>query len=328
MFTNNTSKARSTVVTYERIAKTLLRRAERLIQRGDLGVITDPPRMVAFAYLDVEPTISAASARLYRAAAVYWIQQHPGEHTEDAMTLLCPEPSESDQFHEEDLALKREALLSTPRGSQQKAKWLEQDDWQRLFEALAAHTNPWSGLTRNWLLAGLLTGLRPCEWRQAAWLEPKLTVQNAKATNGRSHGRTRTLNLVRSAPHERLIVEDLAGLLSKLNDEEYQQAYDGVRNLLRRVARVVFKRRQTFPSLYTPRHVFAARAKSTYKEDWVAALMGHASPRTAQTHYARASHARNGRPLTVEPSEADIDAVRQSVMRARQVIARAGRPAT
>jgi hypothetical protein len=266
MLTNQPTKTLTTIATYERIAKTLFRRAHRLLAAGDMGVIRDPERLLAFAFLDAEPKVCEATARLYRAAAVYWVKANPGEHTDDAMTLLCPEPSESDDFHEEKLALKRSELTCL-RGSQQKAKWLDPADWTRLIEALAARPNVWSTLAVDWLLAGLCTGLRPCEWRNTNWQDDKLTVLNAKATNARSHGITRTLDLTRSSASEREVVKRLSAHLNSMSDEAFEEAYTGVRNLIRRVARKVFPRRERFPTLYTARHVFAARAKATWNPE-------------------------------------------------------------
>lgn len=320
MLTNSTTQMPSTIATYERIAKTLFRRADRLTAAGYMGAISDPERLIACAYADAEPMVCKATARLYHAAAVYWVKANLGPHTYDALEMLCPEPSQSDYFHAEKIAKKRSELTCL-RGAQQKAKWLDQADWTKLIEALAARSNVWSTLSIDWLLGGLCTGLRPCEWRNTNWQADTLTVANAKATNERSHGITRTLDLTRSSTNERQVVERLSLHLSSMSDEAYKEAYNGVRNLIRRVAREIFPRRELFPTLYTARHVFAARAKATWSPAWVAALMGHASIRTAQTHYARAHRARDGRPLEVEPSAADVAAVCQRILRAQTALA-------
>jgi len=92
----------------------------------------------------------------------------------------------------------------------------------------------------------------------------------------------------------------------------YRDLYNGVRNLIRVQARQVFVGRKQYPTLYTARHCFAARAKTTYNREEVAALMGHASIATAGRHYAAAGFARGGRPLDVEPTFADVQAVRRA----------------
>src|SRR5260363_111525 len=72
---------------------------------------------------------------------------------------------------------------------------------QRDFEALVARlSNPkqnsdYAKRTALWLAAAAVTGLRPCEWRTAQLNEDatQLIVQNAKATNGRANGASRTI---------------------------------------------------------------------------------------------------------------------------------------
>ena len=57
----------------------------------------------------------------------------------------------------------------------------------------------WHQFLRAWLRAAIVTGLRPVEWKSAQLVnnngEYYLKIQNAKNTNGRSHGIDRTLLL-------------------------------------------------------------------------------------------------------------------------------------
>jgi integrase len=312
MLMQNPTKTLTTIATYERLGRRLTRRADELERLDEMGEVQDFDRRVAIAYLDLEPTISKATARLYRAAAIYCVQKDPGDFECEAMHMLAPEPSERDDFHEEWLTEQRAKNLTALRGAQQKAKWLPEQDWQALFIALGKSDSKWAMPAIQWLAATLVTGLRPIEWRNAVLTGKCLTVQNAKATNGRAHGETRTLDLSRSAAVERSAVGAFVETVKQHAESGFPDLYNGVRSLLRRIARRVFEGRKKFPSLYTARHVFAARAKATFGRDWVAALMGHASTSTAARHYARAHHARGGRPLGVEPSQDNVDAVRRS----------------
>ena len=89
----------------------------------------------------------------------------------------------------------------------------------------------------------------------------------------------------------------------------YAALYRGARELIADVGRRVLCPRDRYPSLYTARHAFASSAKLTFPQHVVAALMGHASVDTAPRHYAAARFARGGRPLEVDPSPQDVQAV-------------------
>ena len=294
---------------YLRIVARLDRHATRLVEAGEMAVIDDKNVRIAIAYRDLEPTITAASARLYRAAVRHAITHEPGSRDWDAEALIDPEPCAAESARLDDLAQQRKVNLVTLRGAQQKAKWLPMAEWARLNTALGATHNPWARAAQQWIVATLIVGLRPCEWRRAKVVGTSLVVVNAKATNGRAHSETRTIGLARCVKEDRAMVASFAEWVSQLDDPGYKAAYDGVRDLIRVTARTTFPGRDRHPSLYTARHSFAARAKATHSREGVAALMGHASTLTAGRNYAHSRHARGGRPLDAEPSPADIAAV-------------------
>jgi integrase len=304
--------AESTIASYRRLTLLLLRHSDRMKNAGRLGLVTDFALRLAFAFEDLEPRITAASARLYRAAATNAISSNPGDRDTEALAILQPEPSEEETYRVDKLAEMRASNLTTLRGAQQKAKWVSGADWKRLLSALGRRDSMWAEPAIDWLAAGLVVGLRPCEWQHATFNDGKLCVQNAKATNGRAHGPERTIDVSRSSRLEQEVVERFLSRVQEAGEDGYRQLYDGVRNLIRVVAREEFLGRRVFPTLYSARHVFAARAKATYPKDVVAALLGHASLVTAGRHYALARHARGGKPLDAQPAVADVEAVRRA----------------
>jgi len=192
-----TSKTLGTERFYDRVAGLLMRHAARMEVAGNMGVIADRNVQIAFAFLDLEPTVTAATARLYRAAAVSFIARNPGPMDEDAEAILAPEPTETDYIQQEQLDRKRKTNLTVLRGAQQKAKWIQTADWDRLLRALTESSSHWAQPAVHWIMATLITGLRPCEWKSACLLGTQLQLMNAKATNGRSHSLERTLDLSR-----------------------------------------------------------------------------------------------------------------------------------
>ena len=312
MHTPTKTKSKSTIAFYARVVMRLQRHADAMVRNGDMIQIDDASLRLALAFEDLEPRVSEATARLYRSALIHFIQTHPTPSVWDALHILQPEPSEDTDLRHERLEERRAAHLQAPRGPQQKATWVSDTDWRRLLHGLEATDSSWSAPARDWILATLASGLRPCEWRSAQVEEGKLVVQNAKNTNGRAHGKTRTIDLAKLDPSTREVVTAFTVRVHALCDGGFDAMYTGVRNLIRIVGRSVFAGRSRFPTLYTARHCFAARAKSTHTKEGVAALMGHASVQTAGRHYAHAWRARDGRPLEVDPAPQDLEAVRRA----------------
>jgi hypothetical protein len=312
MRTTHLTQTRETQSFYRRVVARLERHAAKLLAAGDMAEIPDRNVRVAIAYACLEPTVTEATARLYRAAILHLIEAEPGERDWDVLKIIDPEPSASESDRQDELRARRAQNLQTLRGAQQKAKWLSMADWTKLGEALGRSRSSWARPARHWITATLLTGLRPCEWRRAMLDGASLVVVNAKATNGRAHSQTRTIGLAKCDRTELAVVASFLDLVRSFGSDGYKTLYDGVRDLICDVARETFPGRDRYPSLYTARHCFAARAKATYSKVEVAALMGHASTATAGRNYAPARHARGGRPLEAEPSANDIDAVRRA----------------
>lgn len=302
MFHKQPTKTSGTIVTYVRIGRILLRRASKMERKGELVSVTKISMRIALAFADAEPVVSAATARLYRAAAVYLIANLGAECFDDAMQIVHPAPCDGDYIREERLKAGRDDRAHILRGAQQKAKWISETDWKTLLSALIASGNVWGPAAVMWLKAGMVTGLRPCEWQSATLCDDILIVQNAKATNGRAPGKVRKLDLSGATSAERQAVREFFDLATEcVSKGVFDEMYSGVRKHLWKTSRSSLSRRSRYPSLYTARHVFCARAKATHGHAWVAALMGHASTVTAGRHYAHARNARGGAPLGVKP---------------------------
>jgi hypothetical protein len=303
-------KTQSTIDAYKRINEGNLRHAALMRERGDLGDLTDRNMNLAMAVADLEPRVQPSTARQYRAAAMHAIESEPGPYDGDALQILQPEMTEVQTEHQHMLTLRRTELLTNLRGSQQRAEHLSERDWQIFLAALNASKNPWGRITALWFACTLITGLRPCEWEHAKMKERTLVVSNAKATNGRAHGPTRTLDFGKAGLNTVRLLETFLQIVAEHQGDAFADLYNGARNLITKVARSELTPRKRYPTLYTARHSFSSKAKSEFTKQQVAALMGHASSETAPRHYAVARYARGGCPLEVEPSHQDVRAVR------------------
>jgi hypothetical protein len=121
-------------------------------------------------------------------------------------------------------------------------------------------------------------------------------VQNAKATNGRALGKIRTLDLQGMSPRDLAIVFFFsAHMREKAEQGEFPHIQKMCTNLLRSINIALWPHRKGSYTIYSARHQLSANAKSMYDRETVAALMGHASIKTAKRHYGRASAADGGK---------------------------------
>ncbi|MDR5809101.1 site-specific integrase [Caballeronia sp. LZ019] len=175
--------------------------------------------------------------------------------------------------------------------SSRKRKGVPKRDYDALIAKLSnpAKGGDYSRRAALWLKAAVSTGLRPCEWREASLSVDgeELIVKNAKATNGRGTG------LSRSVPVHPDDLEVVRAHLESLNALlatrlTFAQVHECCAGALRRACRSLWpndsKRRY---ALYSARHQFAANAKAVKSQEEVAELLGHHSVRTARRHYAR-----------------------------------------
>lgn len=203
-------------------------------------------------------------------------------------------------------------------GSKQKKVPLK--EFKAIMKYLDANPTPWSQDLERWIGAGLLTGLRPAEWANARFGvadgEECLIVDNAKATNGRAHGPTRSILLGGLTDEERqMIAEHVERAREWEQAQQYDKFYHGIASTMARVVRKIWPKREGYPTLYSMRHQFAANAKASgFTREEIAALMGHAVDTTATEHYGRKTAGFDL--IRVRPDPAEVAKVR-SVFKGR-----------
>lgn len=232
--------------------------------------------------------ITDSSWRQYRCAAAYVL-----EHAGGAERLLLAERLRS--ARPVDAAVRRSLL---PRTSARKAKRLPLGDIERLIVVTIASGSPLRDVLIAYLQAATLTGLRPCEWPSVEVLQDGdqtiVTVENAKANDVRAHSLRRTLIYRGLAQRLSHALNTWIAAVRK-SGADYPSLQKRLGDALHAQSRRAFTRRKKRPSLYTPRHEFAANAKARYASGSdradglaiVAALLGHSTDATASHHYAR-----------------------------------------
>ena len=197
--------------------------------------------------------------------------------------------------------------------SAQKAKTLPTSDIKQILDFLEKKPGPSEILLGLWLLAGRITGLRPSEWENAVLEGEKLIVRNAKTTNGRSHGPSRTL-LLHDLPGEQkeVVFLFIQGLQKRLSETgSMSRIYGTAKRRLHRICREIWPNRKKYPTLYSGRHQFSADLKrSGVSEEEIAALFGHATVRTAMMHYGRKNYGEDGYAF-VQADKTNVESVRK-----------------
>jgi integrase len=285
-----------------------LNRAEQLIKRAkkELNIADNDNldvRQLVIWLNEHKPNINAKSWRQYKSSVLYYLEQHSDQQAAiEAIEYL------------KDITSKGSATY-TEKTSSLKLKKISFTDWQTLDKFLQNKNNKWYEELRHWLRASIITGLRPIEWKNAVLFkhngEPALKIQNAKHTNGRGNGPTRTILL------KYVSVDDLASIKTHLNNvrtfsgmDEYDFFYQGCSIALYKACRKCWPRRRKHITLYSTRHQFSANAKSSsLSRPEIAALMGHAVDETATAHYGR-KQAGNEK-IGVSPVDQEVKSVKR-----------------
>ena len=245
-------------------------------------------------------TMTAASWRLYRAALGYEFEKRGfSEMAREIRALGTEQCLPAKSSHK----------------ARRKQKKLPIKDHRRINEVLMSSRSRYAEIIGLMLEASRLTGLRPIEWAHCYVDDsnpaaPTLIVQNAKVTNGRSHGPYRKLRLDNLTRNERRTVRTMAKKGYEHRDH-WEHTFKQARKTLGRITHKLWPRRKKKPSLYTSRHQFAADAKAAnLSQVEIAALMGHADVKTASQHYGRTTAGtRGGTGFRIDPDPGDIQSV-------------------
>lgn len=289
--------------TARRLANRYLRKSEGLAGNGPHGV--DVQGFIVW-LANMRPEVAANTWRQYKAAAVFALTEAGFPGGADALRAI---PSTG-------------ARRRGTRTSATKRKGFPSRDRDRVCKWLRARGTDTAFILEVWIVASASTGLRPCEWAAATFLDahpetgaPALLVQNAKATHGRAHGPSRTLKLGTLTEKEIDVIRKHANFcrtIASQGPDEFHRLYSRAARLMAEASRALWPKRERHFTLYSLRHQFAANAKKVMTKQGVGAVMGHATDETAGHHYARATQGEGGsRGPLPEPSPAEVARVRQ-----------------
>ncbi len=267
-----------TLEQYRREGQNLLARYLRVVGLRPGGGESNPnefARWLANQRLDYRPT----TWRFYRQSALYLIESWPDADLEAVALVLYEVPSV--------------ARKPPPRTSARKLKRIPAPDFRSLCRYLTrkSSTNAaWE--TRDWLIAGVATGLRPGEWRQSTLIrrgdQHLLAFIREKTTNGRSLGEQAVLDVsalgaIELAAIQRMTEHGGAWHATK----QYAPKQESCGQVLRAACRSLWPRRTRGYSLYSCRHQATSHCKAALTVEEVAAVLGHAVSHTMMSYGKR-----------------------------------------
>lgn len=294
------SKIDKTKEDYMSRANQLINRAKKelLISKNEKFDV----RQLVVWLVERKHTLARSTWRQYKSSIIFYLENY-----EDLQSS-----SEAIEYLKDITSIG--AMKKSTRTSSLKLKKITFEDWQKLDNFLKTKDLKWHQQLRDWLRASILTGLRPVEWKNAAFIEydgkPALKIKNAKNTNGRSHGETRTLILDNISEEDiKIIKSHITNIRTFLGMDEYEYFYKGCHFALYKACRECWPKRKKHITLYSTRHQFSANAKSSgFSKQEVAAMMGHAVDDTATIHYGRKTA--GNEELSVKPIEDEVSKVR------------------
>jgi hypothetical protein len=276
---------------------------DRYCREMDITAPTDEVSPVDFVNwtLALKITLKSSSWRLYRQSAYHFIQGFPANDVNIALAMLDNDIMErSSQVQE----LKANRVKHPKRSSGLKEKKFPLKDYERITTALRTFKrSKLAPITADWIQAGLLTALRPIEWRgtdlevkddpkaprgRRAWLY----VINAKATNGRGTGVARTLDISNFSNDDLQVIERMVKMATDwLDEDRYYTVQNECSQILKNLMNKMYPNKKQKYSLYSCRHQAIANWKSIMTLEEIAALVGHSVTNTSVENYGRRSSA-------------------------------------
>lgn len=268
--------------------------------------------------IESKPSIKPNTFRQYKAAVLH------------ILSSLAKRPSVADRIPSTILSAigQLEATSSdgcmrkSDRTSARKAKQLPLSDFEAIEREIRkkAHLSVLAQPTLSAMTVLRLTGARPCELLSIEAHSPAtgtidVTIRNAKTTNGRGLGITRSFQLRDATEEEVAIVCGWPSTLDELVTRfTVKSPITDISKYFSRAARRALEKRRKHPTLYSLRHQFAADAKAAgLPPEEIAALMGHASDATAMRHYGRRTSGQGGIKAYANPNS--INNVRRKAKR-------------
>ncbi len=294
----------ATILSQDKIAVGLMRRFSKE-QNVAMGVDEFPYIRFANWLLTFSMRVNEKVYRKYKNYVVDYLNGFPGEDVSQAINLILHngvvEPEEDEDLDDDEKQDDSPVLGGAIRRTQIIKEFPINDLIEVIKYLRGESRSERSGDLANLIEASLMTGLRPIEWKAATAVITAdrtapygrrvwIFVANAKATNGRGNGLVRTIDVSEYKD------EGIKPILQTINLAKSLMAQDRFESdfrekfirMMYRVTKILFKDDASKGySLYSCRHQASANWKTTMTAIEVAALSGHAIPRTTRRWYGQ-----------------------------------------
>jgi hypothetical protein len=283
----------------------------------------------------LRPFVEASSWRLYRVAGLAEIQTRPHGNLEAAVTMLT-EDGRRRAVRAKKVDQRR--LAKEDGISQTRADRITYSDYQKLLRKLPivsrADAVNW---LRDWLVAGVSTGVAPAEWPLADLEEQQLDKDKRKIwlhvvnPGQRQDSRSltyRTLDISKYQPDTAKAIERMVQNSRRWAIEgKIQQRRSECTQLLEEASDVLFREHKVKFSLFTFRHQFIANMKTIMDRAEVIAMAGETEIEEQSKHYTkrRAAWDRSEIKDVPAPSEKHVKQIKSylGLVKVRETVMRA-----
>ena len=254
----------------------------------------DPRDFVVWLF-SLKPALRPSSWRIYREAGSALVLTVPHAHLEEAVAML-----------EADIGRGEGGGRAKPRGRRggpersEPARRFGRSDFDELMKEVGklsrSEAVPW---LREWLSAGINTGLQPSEWAA--------TILEVRSDANMRHGRRAWLHVLNAKARADANATQRTLDISNFSDiafdavhrhaqracewslaQKFEMRHSQCAQLLYDVCAALFPRQQQPYSLFSLRHQFIANMKTFYQPAEVAALVGYISDKDeAVEHYGK-----------------------------------------
>ena len=271
---------------YLKCGSRLLAQYVRTIAPGMEVEDADPNLFVDW-LLALRPLWDDSTWRFYRASAVAVVQTIPSEHMNEARALLYSAVS----VERESKAPNHEPRLTLRAGR------IDQDHLEKLKSKLGTSRGKLAAWLKDWLDAGISTGLDPAEW--------PLSYLEMRPDENAPRGRRLWLHIVMGHLQCNWFAHRTIDI-SALNDEtieaiermienarnwaragEFATRQADVTRLLQATSKLNFPRMKLQYDLHGLREQFIENMKTIYDDAEVAALLGQLSLKQVRKHYGK-----------------------------------------
>jgi len=244
----------------------------------------------------IRPFLNGSSWRVYRNAALAAVQILPHENQGAAVTMLAEDGRRRAirARRVDGRRLRKEGDEVLPS----RATRIAYSDYEKLVSSLPTVPNaPAADWLRDWLIAGISSGLLPGEWplaeleeKQAAEGELKIWLHIVNPAQRHEPNRLayRTLDISGFQPETLEAIRRMATNSRKWAvDGSIQQRRSDCAQMLYQACDALFPRRQIKFSLFTFRHQFIANMRSLMGRAEVIAMVGDVDVDDDKEHYTK-----------------------------------------